>query len=49
MHKVEASKDKITRAIDHWLDQVIGGFITEFVIDMIVSYSKAEGQFLKGM
>ena len=31
VHRLEASEDKIARAVDHWLDWIIGGFITEFV------------------
>jgi len=42
MRKIEATKDKIARAVDHWLDRVIGGFITEFAIDTTVSYNEAE-------
>lgn len=48
VHKLEATEDKITRAIDHCLDRVIGGCITEFTIDTTMSYSKAERQFLQG-
>jgi len=40
--RLEASEDKIARAVDHWLDRIIGGFITEFAIDTTVSYSEAE-------
>ena len=46
--RLEASEDKIAQAVDHWLDQIIGGFITKFAIDTTVSYSKAERRFLKG-
>lgn len=46
--KVEAIDDKISCAVDHWLNQVIGGFITEFAIDTTVSYGKAERRFLQG-
>ena len=35
-------------AIDHWLDRIIGGFITEFAVDTSVSYNEAERRFLKG-
>lgn len=45
---LEASKDKITNNVDHWIDQIIRGFITEFVIGTLVSYSEAEQGFLKG-
>jgi len=46
--RLEALEDKITCAIDHWLNQIIGGFITEFIVDTSVSYSKSEQHFLKG-
>lgn len=39
---LEASENKITRVVDHWIDSILGGFITEFVIDTSVGYSKAE-------
>ena len=42
VHKLEASEDKIERAVYHWLDRIIGGFITEFVVDMTISYSETK-------
>lgn len=47
VHRLEASEDKIARVVEHWLDQIIGGFIIEFVVDTIVSYNKAEQHFSK--
>ena len=46
--RLEASEDKIVRVVDHWLDRIIGGFITEFAVDTLVSYSEVERRFLKG-
>ena len=48
VRRLEASEDKIARAVDHFLDQIIGGFVTEFVIDTTVRYSEVERRFLKG-
>jgi len=48
VHRLEASEDKITWVVEHWLDRIIGGFITEFTIDTTVSYSKVERHFLQG-
>ena len=48
MRKLEASGDKITRVVDHCLDRIIGGLITEFVVDITVNYSEAERCFLNG-
>lgn len=48
MRRLEVFEDKIVWVVDHWLDQIIGGFITEFAIDTTISYNKAERRFLKG-
>ena len=48
VHILEASEEKIARAMDQWLDRIIGEFITEFMIDTTISYSEAERRFLKG-
>ena len=48
VHRLEVSEDKIMRTVDHWLDWIIGGFITEFAVDTLVSYSEAKRCFLKG-
>lgn len=46
---LEASEDNIACAVDHWLDQIIRGFIANFAVDTLVNYSKAEQCFLKGL
>jgi hypothetical protein len=38
----------VSRAVDHWFDSAIGGYITEFAIDRVESYSQAERYFFKG-
>jgi hypothetical protein len=38
-----------TRAVDFWLDSVLGGYVTEFVVDCIQSYSVAERKNFKGL
>ena len=48
VRRLEASKDKITHIVDHWLNRIIGGFITEFAVDTSVSYNEVERCFLKG-
>jgi len=40
--RLEALKDKIVHTMDHCLNRIIGGFITEFVVDTLVSYSEAK-------
>jgi len=48
VRRLEVSEDNIACAVDNWLDQIIIGFITEFTVDTLVSYSEAECHFLKG-
>jgi hypothetical protein len=38
----------MSRAVDHWFDSTIGGYITEFAIDRVESYSQVERYFFKG-
>ena len=45
---LESYEDIITRIISHWLDCIIGGFVTEFAVDTSASYSEAERRFFKG-
>ena len=47
VHRLKALEDKIAWAMDHWLNQIIGGFITKFVVDTSVSYREVEWHFLK--
>ncbi len=39
----------ITRVVDHWLGHVIGGFVTEFVVNISIIYSEVERRFFKGL
>ena len=48
IQQLEKVDNTITLTIDHWVDSVIGGFVTEFSIDQFVSYSEAERRFFKG-
>jgi hypothetical protein len=36
------------RIVDFWLDGIIVGFITKFVVDIEKSYNTAKKYFLKG-
>jgi hypothetical protein len=46
--KVKEDDNTISRAVDHWFDSTIGGYITEFVVDRVESYNQAERYFFKG-
>ena len=49
IQQLEKTDNTITCMIDHWVDNVQGGFVIEFSIDQFVSYSKAERRFFKGL
>jgi hypothetical protein len=38
----------VSRAVDHWFDSTIGGYIIEFFVDRVESYSQAERYLFKG-
>jgi hypothetical protein len=46
--KVNRVDNIVSRAVDHWFDSTIGGYITDFAIDRVESYSQAERYFFKG-
>ena len=37
IQQLENTDNKITRNVDHWVDNVLGGFVTEFAVDQFVS------------
>jgi hypothetical protein len=46
--QLQQVNNKFMCAIDFWLDNIIAGFITEFAVDTVKSYTTAEKDFLKG-
>ena len=46
--KVKRVDNAISRAVDHWFDSTIGGYIIEFFVGRVESYSQAERYFFKG-
>jgi hypothetical protein len=46
--KVKRVDNVMSRVVDHWFDSIIRGYITEFVIERVESYSQAERYFFKG-
>ena len=39
----------ISRAVDFWVDSILQGYITEFAVETITSYSEAEIKFSKDL
>jgi hypothetical protein len=46
--KVGRFNNVISREFYHWFDSTIRGYITEFVVDIVESYSQAKRYFFKG-
>ena len=38
----------ISRAVDFWVDSIFEGYITEFVVNTVTSYSEVERKFFQG-
>ena len=47
IRELEKADNNITQTVDHWVDSVLGGFVTEFIVDQFVSYSEDEWRFFK--
>ena len=48
VHEVTNVSNPISRAVDFWVDSILQGYIIEFTIDTITSYSEAERNFFQG-
>jgi len=46
--QLDKVNNKFTHEVDFWLDNIIAGFITEFIVDTMKSYTATEKDFLKG-
>ena len=47
VHEVTSVSNSISRAVDFWVDSILQGYITEFAVDTITSYSEAERIFFE--
>jgi len=47
VQRLEASKDKIARAVNHWLDRIIGGFVTKFTSIPQLAIARQSNDFSK--
>jgi hypothetical protein len=46
--KVKRVDNTVSRAVDHWFDSTIGGYITKFVVYRVESYNQAKRYLFKG-
>jgi hypothetical protein len=49
IEQLQHVNNRFTRAVDFWLDNIMAGFITEFVVDTMKSYNEVEQEFLWGL
>ena len=49
VQEVTSVSNSLSRAIDFWVDSILQGYITEFVVDTITSFSEAERNFFQGL
>jgi len=48
INRLKIISNSIYRAVDYWFDSILGGYITEFAVDTVKSYSAAEREFFQG-
>ena len=48
IHELASVINPISRAIDFWVDRILQGYIIEFVVEVITSYSEAERNVFQG-
>ena len=41
-------RNPLSRAVDFWVDSILEGYIIDFVVDKITSYSEAKWKIFKG-
>ena len=47
VHEVTSVINTISRAVDFWVDSILQGYIIEFVVETITSYSEVERNFFQ--
>ena len=48
VQEVTSVSNSVSRAVDFWVDSILQGYIIEFVVDTITSYSEAKINFFQG-
>ena len=48
IHVLISVSNPISRVDDFWIDSILQGYVTEFAVEMITSYSEAERNFFQG-
>ena len=48
MREITSVSNTISRAVDFWVDNIVQGYITKFLVEAITSYSETERKFFQG-
>ena len=48
IHEITSVSNPISRAVDFWVDSILQGYITEFIVETITSYSEDEINIFQG-
>jgi hypothetical protein len=48
IRQLNTVSNKVSHAVDFWLSSILGGYVTEFVVDCTQYYSVMERDFFKG-
>ena len=48
VHEITSLSNTIFKVVDFWVDSILQGYITEFAVETITSYSEAERKFFQG-
>ena len=48
MSEITNVSNIISRVVDFWVDSILQGYIIEFAVEAITSYSEAERNFFQG-
>ena len=48
IQRLKKTNNPISRAVDFWLNSLLEGFITEFVVETLKAYNEAKRIFIKG-
>ena len=48
VHEITSVSNTISKDVDFWVDSILQGYITNFVVETITSYSEAEINFIQG-
>jgi len=48
INRLKSVSNSISRVVDYWFDSIVGGYIIEFLVDIVKSYSAAEREFFQG-